>query len=95
MNRLTSSLQIERVEAPTLEYFEQNYVNRNRPVILTGVASRWRAMSKWNPAYLKSVAGESIVTVHFQEHGDFFQWYLSPSQRIEQKITLGEFIRWM
>ena len=82
--------QIEKVEAPSREDFMQNYLNRNRPVILTGVISRWRALSEWTLGYLKSVAGDSTITVHFNENGSFFDWYLHPERRVDRKIKFGE-----
>jgi len=82
---------IERIGSPTREEFE-GYVEANRPVVMTDVSPHWGAMKKWNPDYLKSVAGDSEVTVHYDEDGDFTRWYLYPKQRIDRRIPFGEFI---
>lgn len=50
-------------------------MDTNRPVILTGVASNWRAMSTWSADYLKQIAGDSPVTVRYAEEADFFRWF--------------------
>ena len=92
MSAVAISSQIERVEAPTREFFTNNYVMHNKPVILTGVATRWKALTDWRPAYLKTVAGKSIVPVHFNDKGDFHRWYLYPSERVDRRITLSEFL---
>lgn len=92
MNGLSSD--IDRLERPSLERLNREYVDRNRPVILTGVASEWPAREKWTPEYLTQAAGDAEVTVHFNDHGNFHQWYTtSARERADRKITLREFLR--
>ena len=86
------NLQIERLESPTREHFYEHYVKKNKPVILTGVTKDWPAMSKWNPEYLKSVAGDAEVTVHFNDQGNFHEWYTNHDRRIDRKISLRELV---
>jgi hypothetical protein len=43
------------------EAFVTEYYAQNRPVILTGEMADWPALSRWNPAYLKSVVGARPV----------------------------------
>jgi len=83
---------VEHVEAPTREEFERRWVDRNRPVILTGIASRWPAIERWTPEYLRSVAGDNPVNFHYDENGNFQRWYTSPDDREERQLTLGEFL---
>ena len=82
---------IERIERPTRAEFETEWVARNKPVILTGVASAWPAVERWSPDYLREVAGESLVTVHFEEKGDFHNWY-GAKRRVDLRMPLGEFV---
>ena len=82
-----SNSQIEYIDAPHREYFELNYVKRNKPVILTGVSNEWPAISKWTPNYLKSVGGKSIVDVRFVKNGEF-----QPTITPNRKMPFGEFI---
>lgn len=87
--RADVSPDIERLEAPTRDEFERNYLDRNRPVVLTGVASEWPAMD-WTVDYLESVAGASMVTVHFREDADFGKWYLHPEERQDRRLPFAE-----
>lgn len=84
------SLEIDRLEAPSRERFERDYLNRNRPVVITGVADRWPAMEKWSVDYLKSVAGDSEVTVHFREDADFGHWYRIQEEREDRRMPFGQ-----
>lgn len=88
------SSEIDRVERPSRELLQREYVDHNQPVILTGVASQWPAREKWTPQYLSEAAGDAEVTVHFNDHGNFHQWYTtSARQRSDRKIALREFLR--
>ena len=86
------ALEIDRLEAPSREHFETHYLNRNKPVVITGVADKWGAMEKWDADYLKSVGGDSEVNVHFREDGDFRTWYLDHDDRQDKKMRFGEMI---
>ena len=89
----TPPSEIERVETPTREEFEENYVKRRRPVILTGVATGWKAFTEWTPEYLKSVAGDSVVTAHYDPNGDFQQWYdMADGVREDRQIEFAKLI---
>jgi hypothetical protein len=48
---------IDRVERPTQEVFQHEYLARGRPVIISGMMKDWRALSLWNAAYFKSALG--------------------------------------
>ena len=54
MTDLAAVKQIDRVEAPSREELEENYVKRRTPVIITGVGTEWRAR-QWTPEYLAKV----------------------------------------
>ena len=68
----------------------------SKPVILTGVSTHWRAMTEWTPEYLKSVAGDSTITVHFDPdanfHRCFLRCFLRPWERVGRELTLAEFL---
>jgi len=83
---------IERIEAPSRDEFETRFLNRNTPVILTGVCNQWSAMTRWTPEYLREVAGDAVVTVHYDKDGNFHRWYLSPEVREERQMTLRELL---
>ncbi|MEM7202055.1 MAG: cupin-like domain-containing protein [Planctomycetota bacterium] len=82
---------VPRVERPTAEDFQRRFVQRSQPCVITGVASQWPAFSKWGADYLKSVAGDREVAVHFDEDGDFQRWY-SPLGTGDRKMRLADFL---
>lgn len=45
---------IERLERPAPETFRRNFLSRNKPVIITGVADEWRARRLWTPEYFRT-----------------------------------------
>ncbi|XXT19048.1 cupin-like domain-containing protein [Sorangium sp. So ce429] len=57
------ALPIERIERPSPDHFQREYVSRRRPVVLTGVASRWPAVTRWSPEYFRDRHGRHRVVV--------------------------------
>lgn len=43
--------------------FLSEYYYKNRPLVIHGLASRWRAMDRWSPEYLKQRAGHLEVEI--------------------------------
>jgi len=43
----------------TLKAFNTQYLMKNQPVKINGMANKWNATNKWNFNYLSSVAGAS------------------------------------
>ena len=86
-----SSLQIERVEALSPERFARDYVAGNRPVIITGVASQWPAISRWTPDYLRSVGGDAVIQARFDERADFHRYYES-SKNPTRAMTFAQLL---
>lgn len=89
MTETATAPQIERIEAPPKEVFD-SYLERNTPFIMTGVSTEWPAL-RWTPDYLKSVAADSVVTAHYQEEGNFHNWYGAVKKR-DVQIKFGELI---
>lgn len=87
-----SITEIGRVHNPTREEFDREFVQKRKPVIITGVADQWRAMSEWTPDYLKATAGQAEVDVHFSEKGNFHRWYTEPEKRTDLKMKFGDMI---
>ena len=89
----TPPAEIERIEAPTREVLVENYIKRRRPVILTGVATQMKAYQEWTPDYLREVAGDSVVTAHYDENADFQQWYdMNDGEREDRQLPLGQLL---
>lgn len=86
--------EIERLERPSLELFRREYQDRNRPVVIQGVVDRWPAMERWTPEYLSEVAGDAPVTVHFNDSGNFHQWYTTDTRaRVDRVVPLRELVQ--
>src|SRR5262249_2248681 len=67
---------MERAEAQLIdrvgsETFEKEYLEQNRPAIITDALSDWDAISKWSPDYLCSVLKTKQVTVGVSSEGQF------------------------
>ncbi|XP_069842445.1 bifunctional peptidase and arginyl-hydroxylase JMJD5 [Dendropsophus ebraccatus] len=86
---LLPTLHIDRtiptVRCPSLEYFRQNYLIPQKPVILEGVIDHWPCMNKWSVEYLKKVAGCRTVPVELGSRYTDAEW----SQTL---MTVNEFI---
>jgi hypothetical protein len=52
---------IERLERPSPETFYRDFVRRNKPVVITGVASEWQATARWSPEYFRSSFPDASV----------------------------------
>src|SRR5260370_32004716 len=53
---------IDRLERPSPEKVYRDYVYKNRPVIIAGIADRWKATSEWTPDYFKASFPDLAVT---------------------------------
>ncbi|EFJ41711.1 hypothetical protein VOLCADRAFT_107592 [Volvox carteri f. nagariensis] len=87
--------------------FATEYVQRNKPVVITGAISCWPAMTLWGERYLEShPAGETVVTVDVTPNGrgdaittvtdpatgELRRWFVTPHQR---RMTLRQFFHLM
>lgn len=54
--------QIPRVEHISEADFVEEYVRKGRPLVITGLASNWEAVNKWNVNFLKQEAGGIDIT---------------------------------
>ncbi len=64
MARLESGItQVDVRATPSRSEFRDRYYAANRPVVLQGLMSDWRAMTAWTPQYLKHIAGDKTIEV--------------------------------
>jgi len=56
--------QIERVKTISKEDFYNNYVKKQKPVVIEQLTTDWPAYSKWNLNYIKEIAGEKVVPLY-------------------------------
>lgn len=73
MNQSSASAQnkfhaIDRRSAADLPYeqFLKEYLEPNRPVIVSGASPQWNAMRAWTPEFFKSRFGSKVVNVSYE-----------------------------
>lgn len=57
-------IEIERVKTISKEEFYQNYVKKQKPLVIEQLTKDWPAYTKWNLPYIKEVAGEKEVPLY-------------------------------
>lgn len=62
--------EIDRVEQISVDEFHRNYVNRNRPLIITEAVKKWPAFGKWSLEFFRTLKSDSAVHL---EHGNVLQ----------------------
>ncbi len=56
--------EIERVKTISKEDFYNNYVKKQRPVVVEKLTEDWPAYQKWKLNYIKDIAGEKVVPLY-------------------------------
>ncbi len=56
--------QIERVKTITKEEFYNNYVKKQKPVVIERLTQDWPAFHKWNLDYISQIAGSKTVPLY-------------------------------
>jgi lysine-specific demethylase 8 len=81
--------EIRRIEPPSPEEFQRDYVSRGEPVILSGIARQWPAFSLMKPGVLKQMFGEVVVPV--RESDDELNYFFGQAAG-KSTMKLGEYI---
>jgi lysine-specific demethylase 8 len=70
MNRpLGAPVDVPRIQPPSPEAFEEDFVRASRPVVLRGAISEWPAMRRWSLDYFKGRFGERELPVVREKEG--------------------------
>lgn len=56
--------EIERVKTITKEDFYNNYVKKQKPVVIEKLTEDWPAYEKWKLSYIKDIAGDKTVPLY-------------------------------
>ena len=56
--------EIERVKTISRKDFYNNYVKKQRPVVIEKLTEDWPAYEKWRLEYIKEIAGDKIVPLY-------------------------------
>src|SRR5207248_308885 len=81
---------IERRSNLSREEFLEEYYSVNRPVILVDLMQTWKALSLWNPEYLKQKCGNEIVEVMAGRETDM--QYEKNSERHKSNMRFGDYV---
>ena len=78
---------IQRMEKPSLEYFNRNFILSSKPVIITKAMNHWPAMfsRRWSTDYLCKVAGHRTVPVEIGDRYTSEEW-------TQKLLTINEFV---
>jgi hypothetical protein len=79
---------IDRVENIDPEDFRNNYYNPMKPLIISGLAKKWPAYSKWNWDYIKSMVGDVKVGVYNNIKSDAY----TPINTADDYMKFGQYI---
>jgi len=61
--------EVERIPPPSPLEFYREYVAQNKPVIIQGGISQWKALTQWDNQYLRNVLKDFNVTVAVTPNG--------------------------
>jgi hypothetical protein len=81
-------LPIPRAEGLSFGEFRKNYLEPNRPVIITDLASSWPALRKWTPEYFAAKYGGLPVKVYNKSFVRAGTSYMSSLRKIPFKEYL-------
>lgn len=87
---------VERLHRPTPEAFRSAFLNRRKPVIITGLVETWDAFEAWSPEYLQETVGDQRVTVDVSTDGNFKP---DPGSSIEamptEEMSVRDYVAWL
>lgn len=79
---------IERVKTISKEDFYNNYVKKQKPVVVEKLTSDWPAYEKWNLQYIKTIAGDKTVPLY----DDRPVSYKDGFNEAHAKMKMGDYI---
>lgn len=84
---INPKFEIEHCNCPSLETFHNNYMQKDRPVVIEGMLDHWpaRTYHKWSLKYLKEVAGSRTVPVELGSKYTEESW-------TQKLMTINEFV---
>ena len=81
---------VDRREQLTRDEFVEHYVRGCRPVVITGLARDWPALTRWSPQYLKEGFGHLEVEVQAERQAD--TQYEQNKLQHRRRVRLGDFV---
>ncbi len=79
---------VDRVENISPEDFKNNYYKPLIPLVITGMAKKWPAYSKWNWDFFKAVIGDQEVGIYNNIKSDAY----TPVNKADDYMKFGDYI---
>jgi hypothetical protein len=79
---------VERVEDISPEDFKKNYYDPLTPLVISGLAKKWPAYSKWNWDFFKAAVGNQEVGIYNNIKSDAY----TPVNRADSYMKFGDYI---
>ncbi len=61
---------VDTVDTISKKDFTENYLKKNKPLIIKNLTKEWPAYEKWNPQYLKKIVGNPVVPLYNNAKAD-------------------------
>lgn len=84
---------IERIEQPTIEEFQRNFLYPRRPVIITGAINDWNALTFWTADYLTTLFSKKQVDISVSPNRFFTGNLENGFANLRQKMVFSDFIK--
>lgn len=81
---------IQRIVAPTFEKFVEDYISKNRPVIIVNAMEDWVPFEKWSLDYFREVHGD--VTVNIQDGRETNSHYEQNQKYLRKDVLFSAFL---
>lgn len=79
---------VDRVDSIGADEFRDQYYNRMKPLVISGLSKEWPAYHKWNWDYFQSIVGEVRVGVYNNIKSDAY----TPINTADDYMQFGEYI---
>jgi hypothetical protein len=79
---------VDRVENISTEDFRKNYYLPLKPLVISGMAKKWPAYSKWNWDFIKAIVGNVKVGVYNNIKSDAY----TPINTADDYMQFGDYI---
>ncbi len=79
---------VDRVDNISAQDFKKNYYDPLKPLVITGMAKKWPAYSKWNWDFLKAVVGNVEVALYNNVKSDAY----TPINTADDYMKFGQYI---
>src|SRR6476661_1349355 len=80
---------VDKVESITPEEFKKKYYDTMTPVVITGLAKKWKAYDKWNWDHFIDVVGDKEVGVYNNVKSDSY----TPINTADDYMKFGDYLR--